>query len=36
MVAIIYNHLYTEIKVITFFVAKDAEVVYSQQKQAWS
>ena len=29
MVAIIYNQLHTEIKVITFFVAKDAEAVYS-------
>ena len=25
--------VYTEIKLITFFVAKDGEAVYSQQKQ---
>ena len=25
----------TEIKLITFFVAKDGEAVYSQQKQEW-
>ena len=26
----------TKIKLITFFVAKDGEAVYSQQKQAWN